>query len=124
MRSISTRVLPLTVFALVLAQSVTIVKAGCLARPEQYRLQSDTVHWSMVIAAGTQCIQGLRGKTILLENVSVVDQPKIGSLILDGPSFRYSANAGRGTDSFRLLITGTSVRIRGSSFIEVEVAVQ
>jgi hypothetical protein len=124
MRKPTVRDLSLTLFSLVLAQAATTAKAGCLARPEQYRLQSDTVHWSIVIAAGSACIQGLRGRTILLDSVSIVDQPKTGSLILDGPSFRYSATAVRGTDSFRLLTTGTSVRIHGNSFIDVEVAVQ
>jgi hypothetical protein len=109
---------------LVAAQTVTKANAGCLAHPEQYRLQSDTVHWSIVIAAGSGCIQGLRGRTVLLEKISIVDQPKTGNLVLDGPSFRYSATPAAGVDSFKLLITGTSVRIYGSSLIEVDVAVR
>jgi hypothetical protein len=78
----------------------------------------------MVIGAGTECIQGLRGKTMVLEDVSVIDQPKAGSVILEGPSFRYSANAARGPDSFKLSVSGTSVRIHGISFIVVDVTVR
>jgi len=124
MRTGTIQSLSLLVAALVLLQTATMAKAGCVVRPEQYQLQSDTVHWSISIAAGTQCIQGLRGKTILLEGVSIVDQPKTGNLTLNGPSFHYFANAAQGTDSFRLLLTGTSVRIHGYSYIAVDVTVE
>jgi len=110
--------------ALALTQTTAAARSGCLARPELFRLQSDTVHWSMVIGAGGECVQGLRGKTMLLEDVSIVDQPKLGSLTLEGPAFLYSAKGVPGTDSFTLSVTGTSVRMHGSSVIVVDVAVQ
>jgi hypothetical protein len=47
-----------------------------------------------------------------------------GIAAAEGPSFRYSANAARGADSFRLSVTGTSVRIPGNSDIVVDVTVQ
>src|ERR1700756_465833 len=107
MRNGTGQSLSLLLSAFVLAQATTMARAGCLARPELYRLQSDSVHWSISLAAGTQCVQGLRGKTILLEDVSILDQPKTGNLTIEGPSFRYVANTAPGTDSFRLLLTGT-----------------
>jgi hypothetical protein len=63
------------------------IAGDCLSRPDSFRLQSDTVLWSMVIARGDECIQGLRGKTMLLETVSIVEQPKTGRIVLQGPSF-------------------------------------
>jgi hypothetical protein len=124
MRNGALQSLSLLLSALVLVQGVTMARAGCLVRPEQYRLQSDTVHWSISLAAGTQCLQGLRGNTIVLEDVSIVDQPTTGNLTVVGPSFRYLANRAQGTDSFRLMLTGTSLHVRGYSYVTVDVTIQ
>ena len=109
---------------LVLAALLAPAQAGCVARPEPYKLQSDTVHWSITIVAGGQCIQGVRGRTVLIEGLEVVEQPKSGHLTLVGPGFRYSADAEPGNDSFELSVTGTSVRMHGTSLIMVDVDVQ
>jgi hypothetical protein len=95
-----------------------------LSHPEFFRLQSDTVQWRMVIARGDECIQGLRGKTMILENVSVVEQPKSGRLVLQGPSFRYFAGPEVGSDSFKLMVVGSSMRMNGTSTVMVEVQVR
>jgi hypothetical protein len=59
---------------------------------------------------------------IMIENISVTEQPKLGRLLLQGPSFRYFSNPGeRGNDSFKLSISGTPMKINGASTIEVEV---
>src|SRR5882757_10220526 len=72
------------------ALAPTMAIAGdCLSHPVPFRLQSDTVQWSMVIARGDECIQGLRGKTMIFESASIVEQPKRGRVVLQGPSFRY-----------------------------------
>jgi hypothetical protein len=103
----------------------TMANAGdCLLHPDPFRLQSDTVQWSMVIARGEECIQGLRGKTMIFESVSVVEQPKTGRVVLQGPSFRYSAGPEAGSDSFRLVIAGSSMRMNGTSTVRVEVQVR
>lgn len=105
----------------------TIARAGgtCLLHPEGFRLQSDTVHWSMKIKPGAECIQGLRWSTIMIDNIFVADQPKLGRLSLQGPSFRYFSNPGaQGSDSFKLSIVGTSLRQKGVSSIEVDVTFQ
>ena len=78
----------------------------------------------MVIARGDECIQGLRGKTMILENVSVVEQPKRGRVVLQGPSFRYSAGPELGPDSFKLIVVGSSMRMNGTSTVMVEVQVR
>jgi hypothetical protein len=36
----------------------------------------------------------------MIDNISIIDQPKLGRLLLWGPSFRYFANPGR--DFFKL----------------------
>ena len=73
----------------------TLADAGnCLLRPAPFVLQSDSVEWSMVVSRGSECIQGLRGRTMVLESVSVLEQPKAGQIILQGPSFRRSRNWG------------------------------
>ena len=109
----------------VLIPATTAIAGGnCLLHPEPFRLQSDTVHWSIKINSGGECIQGLRWSTIMINDISIADQPKLGRLLLQGPSFRYLSNPGaRGTDSFKLSITGTSLRINGGSLIEVDVTV-
>jgi hypothetical protein len=111
--------------ALVLPPTITEAGGNCLLHPEPFRLRSDTVHWSMKINSGGECIQGLRWSTIMIDDISVADQPKLGRLSLQGPSFRYFSIPGaRGTDSFKLSIAGTSLRLHGVSSIEVEVSIQ
>jgi hypothetical protein len=94
----------------------------CLLHPEPFKLQSDTVRWSIRINSGGECIQGLRWSTILIDNIAVTEQPKAGRLVVQGPSFRYFSNPGAGSaDSFKLSISGTSLHINGTSSIEVHV---
>ena len=98
---------------------------NCLLHPEPFRLQSDTIHWSVKINSGAECIQGLRWSTIMIDDISIADQPKLGRLSLQGPSFRYFSNPGaRGTDSFKISIAGTSLAQKGVSSIEVDVTVE
>ena len=115
------------VFAVGLFWALTpaMATAGdCLSRPEFFRLQSDTVQWSMVIARGDECIQGLRGKTMILESVSIVEQPKKGRVVVQGPSFRYFSGLEVGLDSFKLVVVGSSMRMNGTSTVMVEVQVR
>ena len=48
-------------------------RGTCLLRPEAFRLQSDTIRWSIKMNSGGECIQGLRWSTILIDSVSVVE---------------------------------------------------
>jgi hypothetical protein len=106
-----------------LAPSIAI-GGDCVSHPAPLRLESDTVQWSIVIARGYECIQGLRGKTMIFEGVSLVEQPKTGRVVLQGPSFRYVAGPEAGSDSFRLAIVGSSMRMKGISTVAVEVQVR
>ena len=112
--------------ALALALPATAARAGgtCMLHPDGFRLQSDTLHWTIKIHSGAECIQGLRWSTIMIDSISIDEAPKMGRLLLEGPSFRYFSNPGaHGTDSFRISISGSSLRQKGTSSIEVEVAV-
>jgi len=115
-----------TIVLFVLSSPTAAIAGGtCLLHPEPFKLQSDTVHWSMKIMSGGECIQGLRWSTIMIDNITVTEPPKAGRLMIQGPSFRYFSNPGvRGTDSFKLSIMGTSMHVVGSSSIEVEVTSQ
>ena len=115
-----------TIVLLILISSTAAFAGGtCLLHPEPFKLRSDTVRWSIKINAGDECIQGLRWSTIMIENISITEQPKQGRLVVQGPSFRYFSKPGtRGPDSFKLSIGGTSLRISGTSSIEVEVTSQ
>jgi hypothetical protein len=117
----------LRMFALLVTVSPAGALAGgtCLLHPEPFKLQSDTVHWSVKMVSGGQCIQGLRWSTIMIDHIAIAEMPKAGRLIIQGPSFRYLSDPGmRGSDSFKLTITGSSMHIAGSSSIEVEVTSQ
>ncbi|WP_050032373.1 hypothetical protein [Bradyrhizobium sp. LTSP857] len=117
----------LRIFALLVTVLPVATLAGgtCLLHPEPFKLQSDTVHWSVKIASGGQCIQGLRWSTIMIDHIAITEMPKSGQLMIQGPSFRYLSNQGaRGSDSFKLSITGTSMRVAGSSSIEVEISAE
>ncbi|WP_045014298.1 hypothetical protein [Bradyrhizobium sp. LTSP849] len=114
-----------TTVLLVLSSSSALAGGTCLLHPEPFKLQSDTVHWSIKIASGGQCIQGLRWSTIMIDNVAITEMPKSGQIVIQGPSFRYLSNPGaRGSDFFKLSITGTSMRISGTSSIEVEISAE
>jgi hypothetical protein len=115
-----------TILTLLMLSPVPALSGGtCILHPEPFKLQSDTVRWSIRINSGGQCIQGLRWSTIMIDDISVTEQPRAGRLVVQGPSFRYFSNPGAsGTDSFKLSITGSSLRINGSSTIEVGITLQ
>jgi hypothetical protein len=96
----------------------------CLQHPDPLRLESDTVQWSMVIARGDECIQGLRGKTMIFESAAIVEPPKTGRVVVQGPSFHYYAGEAAGSDSFGLTVVGTSMRMRGTSTVKVNIQVR
>src|SRR4051812_19067190 len=97
----------------------------CLLHAQPFALRSDTVRWSIKIKPGSECIQGLRWSTIMIDNISVLEAPKSGRLVIQGPSFRYFANAdAAGSDSFKIAISGTSLHVTGTSSIEVDVMSQ
>lgn len=114
-------------FVQILACYPLPVSAGgtCILHPQPFKLRSDTIQWLIKIKPGAECIQGLRWSTIMIDAITVVDPPKSGRLVLQGPSFRYFSDpAARGADHFKIAITGTSLHIGGTSSIEIDVVSQ
>lgn len=94
----------------------------CIKERTPFAFSEDTVRWTMSIAPGTDCIQGLRWSYMQIFNVSVVSGPSRGQLTVVGSGFRYSAgNETHGSDKFTLLISGKNVHHLGTSTLEVEV---
>ncbi|UWU67642.1 hypothetical protein [Bradyrhizobium sp. NC92] len=105
-----------------MAGSVAHASPLCIKERTPFALAHDTVKWTMTIAPGADCIQGLRWSYMQIFNVSVVSGPSRGQLAVVGSGFRYSAeNQTRGTDKFTLLISGKNRHDAGTSTLEVEV---
>jgi hypothetical protein len=97
---------------------------NCLNRPAAFQLANDTINWKFSLGAGSMCIQGLRYAAMLIDQVSVVGAPKGGRVAIAGPSFEYFASPEfRGTDSFTLQVTGSKLRLAGTSSIQVDVTI-
>jgi hypothetical protein len=110
---------------LVLLASASETKAtpNCLRDIKPYRLAGDTMEWSMTIAPGADCIQGLRWSTMQIYKVEVTEKPKSGEIVLVGPGFRYFAKPNfSGTDRFTLLVVGKNRYDEGTSTVEVTVS--
>lgn len=97
---------------------------NCLTKTEAFQLSSDTVHWDFVIPTGSECLQGLRGKSMLIDQVKVVEAPSSGTLVISGWGFVYKAPANESDDHFKLQILGENRRIHGSSEVIVDVSVR
>ena len=61
---------------------------------------------------------------MILDSVSLVEQPKKGRVVVQGPSFHYFADPEAGVDSFKLVVVGSSMRMSGTSTVMVEVQVR
>jgi len=110
----------LTLLASASAASAT---PNCLRDNKPYRLAGDTMEWSMTIAPGADCIQGLRWSTMQIYKVEVTEKPKSGEIVLVGPGFRYFAKPNfSGTDRFTLLVVGKNRYDEGTSTVEVTVS--
>jgi hypothetical protein len=95
----------------------------CVKEKQPFALSSDTMHWTMSIAAGEDCIQGLRWSYMQIYEVTIVDAPSKGKLIMVGPGFRYIASESddQAPDRFTLLISGKNRHDPGASILEIEV---
>ena len=105
------------------AYTARAAEAGeCISRPARFELSSDTVHWNFDVRSGGECLQGLRGKTMLLDEVTLIKPPSAGTVTIAGPSFRNNVPAGAPTsDTFTLEVSGENRRQRGTSVIIVDV---
>nr|QIP10789.1 hypothetical protein HAV00_04290 [Bradyrhizobium symbiodeficiens] len=96
---------------------------SCLRDQKPYKLDFDTIEWSMTIAPGADCIQGLRWSTMQIYWVNVAKQPKNGEIVIVGSGFRYIAKPDfSGTDKFTLTVVGKNRRTEGASTVEVTVS--
>lgn len=108
---------------LLASASETKATPNCLRDNKPYRLAGDTMDWSMTIAPGADCIQGLRWSTMQIYKVEVTEKPKSGEIVLVGPGFRYFAKPNfSGTDRFTLLVVGKNRHDEGTSTVEVTVS--
>jgi hypothetical protein len=103
----------------------------CVSQAPHYLLTSDTVDWSIQVAAGQSCVHGLRFGDVVIERVSLIASPKSGNIQLVGPGFRYTANPGfHGEDSFSIEVLARAKGlarangVRGTSTIRVVVSVK
>ena len=112
------------VLALAHTPSPTLAGNCLLSKSEGFQLTSDTVHWSFVIPAGTECLQGLRGGSMLIDRVNVVEAPSVGSLAISGSGFIYKAPVTASSDRFKLQILGENHRMRGTSEVVIDVDIR
>jgi hypothetical protein len=98
---------------------------ACLFQPRRpFQLSSDTVEWTMLIASGRTCTQGLKFGSINITSVKLIAPPQSGKVDIKGPSFSYAAKADfQGQDEFTIQVLGTVVRIAGASDVKVTVSV-
>lgn len=107
----------------VLASASAHATPNCLRDNKAYQLAGDTIEWSMTIAPGANCIQGMRWSTMQIYSVSVAEKPKSGELVLVGPGFRYFAKPDfSGTDTFTLVVVGKNRHDAGTSTVVVTIS--
>jgi hypothetical protein len=96
---------------------------SCLRDHKAYQLTGDTMQWSMTIAPGANCLQGLRWSYMQIYAVWVLEKPANGELVTVGPAFRYIAKPGfSGTDKFSVVVVGKNRHEEGYSTVEVTVS--
>jgi hypothetical protein len=87
-------------------------------------LKSDAVEWTMQIGSSKTCTRGLKYGAVTISNVELTNPPQSGQVTLQGPGFSYTAKSDfEGQDEFTLKVTGTMVRMPGTSDIRITVSV-
>ena len=78
----------------------------------------------MQIVSGRSCIRGLNYGAVRIDEVKLLSPPRTGQVTLTGPGFSYTAKPNfQGQDIFTLQVSGSMLRIRGTSEIKVVVSV-
>jgi hypothetical protein len=112
-----------TMLAILVSACAANATPSCMRDIKPYRLDGDTMEWSMTIAPGADCIQGLRWSTMQIYSVAVEDKPKSGDLVLVGPGFRYYANSDfEGPDTFTLVVVGKNRHDEGTSKVRITIS--
>lgn len=107
----------------VIAAASASASPSCLRDHKAYKLAFDTIEWSMTIAPGADCIQGLRWATMQIYLVTVTEKPKGGEVVIVGSGFRYYAKPDfSGTDKFTLAVVGKNRHTEGASMVEITVS--
>jgi hypothetical protein len=110
-------------FLLATLTSTQASAMNCLKDHKPYQLTGDSIEWSMAIAPGANCIQGLRWSYMQIFAVRVLQKPASGELVMVGPGFRYFAKPNfSGTDKFSLVVVGKNRREEGYSTVEITVS--
>ena len=96
---------------------------NCLGDHKPFQLVGDSIEYSMAIAPGANCIQGLRWSYMQIYAVWVLEKPKHGELVMVGPGFRYYAKPEfSGEDKFSLVVIGKNRHEEGFSTVEIAVS--
>jgi hypothetical protein len=96
---------------------------NCLKDQKAFNLAGDSIEYSMTLAPGAECIQGLRWSYMQIYAVWVLEKPKSGELVMVGPGFRYFAKPDfSGTDKFSLVVVGKNRHEEGFSTVEIKVS--
>ena len=110
--------------ALLLLTSPTLADSCVFSLMPPYALKSDAVNWEMQIASGKTCTKGLKYDSVAISNVKLTAPPEFGKVTVQGPGFSYTAKPDfEGQDAFTIQVTGTMVRMPGTSDIQVTVRV-
>lgn len=113
----------ITALAVLASSAAANATPNCMRDIKPYKLAGDIMEWSMTIAPGADCIQGLRWSTMQIYNVSVAEKPRNGELVLVGPGFRYFAKSDfSGTDAFTLIVSGKNRHDVGTSTVQVTIS--
>jgi hypothetical protein len=94
----------------------------CLRDQRPFTLAEDTVSWTISVAPGSDCIQGLRWSFMQVYSVLVSKPPTKGKIEIVGSGFRYFApSENYEADSFTLVVVGKYGRDTGQSTLEIAV---
>ena len=94
----------------------------CVKDQKPFALAEDTVSWTMSVAPGSECLQGLRWSYMQIYSVLVSKAPTKGKIAIVGSGFRYFADSENNeADSFTLVVEGKNRHDPGKSTLEIAV---
>lgn len=114
-----------TLMLIAFAPAAANASPSCLRDQKPFQLSGDSIEYSMAIAPGANCIQGLRWSFMQVYAVWILKKPAHGELVMVGPAFRYFAKPNfSGTDKFTVVVVGKNRREEGYSTVEITVSRQ
>jgi hypothetical protein len=95
---------------------------ACFKDKKTFALADDIVSWTMSVAPGSECIQGLRWSYMQIYSVLVLKAPTKGKVVIVGSGFRYLADSeSREPDRFTLVVFGKNRHDTGNSVLDIAV---